>query len=163
MSELEGGLPRAGEITPGAAEQIGVRRAQPLPEAAQDLVEMAIESVLEQVPEVGDAESADRSVKYQPWADTAAPPAKNKHPISDMIAEYSARVAQTPDAVAQRPGGKHPSIAFFDRFGSPRRQPAQDRQQSHTGAPGERRAGQRRRRRSAGRRRQRGRPQPGSS
>jgi len=152
VSEIEGGLPRAGEITPGAAEHIGKHRPQPLPDATQDLIEMAIESVLEQVPEVAEEEAAERSVKYQPWADTAAPPAKNKRPIGEMLAELAARVAEAPDAVAQRPGAKHPSVVFFDRFGSPRRQ------QPKAGTPADRSRGHRRRRR-----RGRGRPQPGSS
>ena len=147
MSEIDGGLPRAGEIAPGAADAIGGRRVHPLPDATESLVEMAIESVLEQVPEVAEAEPLERSVKYQPWADTTAPPAKNKRPLEEVLAEYAARVAAAPGAVAPRPGGKPPGAAFFDRFGQPRRQP------EGAGSGAEVR---RRRRRAGGRHRRRG-------
>lgn len=142
MSEFEGGLPRAGEIAPGAAEGIGHRHAQPLPDTPETLAELAIESVLEQVPDVADAEP-DVGSKYQPWADTAAPPAKNKRPLEELLDGYRDRVAQAPEARAGKPQGKHPAAAFFDRFGAPRRA----RQGESQAASPERQGRSRRRRR----------------
>ena len=147
MPEMEGGLPRAGEIVPGGADAIGDRPAQALPEGSASLVDLAIESVLEQVPDVGEAAPPEQSVKYQPWADTVALPAKNKRPLDELLAEYAARVEAAPDAVAPRPAGKPPGTTYFDRFGQPRRHP-QD-------APAED-ARRRRRRRAGGRHRRRG-------
>jgi hypothetical protein len=144
VTEFEGGLPRAGEIAPGAADQIGARPTHPLPEATESLVELAIESVLEQVPEVAEDPEQEGRAKYQPWADTAAPPAKNKRPLEELLDSYRARVAASPGAHAGHPAGKPPAVAFFDRFGQPR-QPAQ---------PGEKGES---RRRSRGRRRHPGR------
>ncbi len=86
----------------------------PLPDA-EDFVERAIESVLEQVPDVAD-EEPEGSAKLQPWAETAAPPSKNKRPLSELLEQYAARVAAAPDAVAGRPRGQHPIAAFFARF-----------------------------------------------
>jgi hypothetical protein len=82
---------------------------------AEDLVERAIESVLEQVPDVAD-EEPEGSAKLQPWAETAAPPSKNKRPLSELLEQYAARVAADPDATAGRPRGQHPVAAFFARF-----------------------------------------------
>ena len=82
---------------------------------AEDLVERAIESVLDQVPEVVD-EEPEGSAKLQPWAETAAPPSKNKRPLSELLEQYAARVAADPEAVAGRPRGQHPIAAFFARF-----------------------------------------------
>jgi hypothetical protein len=151
MSELEGGLPRAGEIAPGAADAIGQRPAQPMPDAPETLVELAIESVLEQVPEVA-AEGPEAGGKYQPWADTAAPPAKNKRPLDELLESYRARVAEAPDARAGRPQAKHPAAAFFDRFGPPRRSGQGEAKPS----PDARRGRSRRRRQRRGRRGGRG-------
>jgi hypothetical protein len=120
VSELEDGLPRAGEIAPGGADAIGQRPMQPMPDAPETLVELAIESVLDQVPELAD-EQPETGSKYQPWADTAAPPSKNKRPLEELLESYRARVAQAPDARAGRPQGKSRVAAFFDRFGPPRR------------------------------------------
>lgn len=122
MTGLEDGLPRAGEIAPVAAEEIALPRPRGLPEQTDSLVEMAIESVLEQVPEVP-GEAPEANVKYQPWADTAAPPGKNKRPLEELLAEYAARVAADPDARAGHPQAKPPGLAWFDRFGPRRDRP----------------------------------------
>ena len=82
---------------------------------ADDLIERAIESVLDQVPDIAD-EEPEGSAKLQPWADTAAPPSKNKRPLSELLEQYAERVAAAPDAVAGRPRGQHPVAAFFARF-----------------------------------------------
>lgn len=146
MSELEGGLPRAGEIEPGSADRIGARPPQPFPEAPERFVELAIGSVLDQVPEPSaEGEGLERVPKVQPWADTTAPPGRNKRPLEDLLAELRARVAAAPDARAARPSSKHPARAFFDRFGPPRREAAEG-----AGAP--RRPRRRRRPRGRGRR-----------
>src|SRR5919206_1875844 len=86
--------PQAQEITPSLSDA-----------EAHRLVEKAIESVLDQVPETpdmeaGDGEAVDRSQKSQPWAETAAPPAKNKRPLEELVAEFMASVAENPDARA---------------------------------------------------------------
>jgi translation initiation factor IF-2 len=91
-----------------------VHGTSPMPHA-EDFIERAIESVLEQVPDLGDAEP-EGSAKLQPWAETAAPPSKNKRPLSELLDQYAARVAAEPDAVAGRPRGQHPVAAFFARF-----------------------------------------------
>jgi translation initiation factor IF-2 len=86
----------------------------PLPDA-EAFIERAIESVLEQVPDLVD-EEPEGSAKLQPWAETAAPPSKNKRPLSELLEQYAARVAAAPEAVAGRPRGQHPIAAFFARF-----------------------------------------------
>jgi hypothetical protein len=91
-----------------------MRGQAPLPDA-EEFIERAIEKVLEQVPEVVD-EEPEGSAKLQPWAETAAPPSKNKRPLSELLEQYAARVAAAPDAVAGRPRGQHPIAAFFARF-----------------------------------------------
>jgi len=82
---------------------------------AEELIERAIDSVLEQVPEVVD-EEPEGAAKLQPWAETAAPPSKNKRPLAELLEQYAARVRAEPDAVAGRPRGQHPVAAFFARF-----------------------------------------------
>jgi len=82
---------------------------------AEEFIERAIESVLEQVPDVADAEP-EGSAKLQPWAETAAPPSKNKRPLAELLEQYAARVRAEPEAVAGRPRGQHPVAAFFARF-----------------------------------------------
>ena len=104
---------------------------------ADDFVERAIESVLDQVPDVADAEP-EGSAKLQPWAETAAPPSKNKRPLSELLEQYAERVAAAPDAVAGRPRGQHPVAAFFARFAP---QGGRDAEQGRGG--GRRRRGRR--------------------
>jgi ribonuclease E len=87
---------------------------------ADSLVQRAIDSVLEQIPDLVDPVSPENSAKYQPWAEKFAPASKNKRPLDELLAEYAARIAANPDAVAGRPSAKHPVAAFFDRFGQPR-------------------------------------------
>jgi hypothetical protein len=82
---------------------------------AEELIERAIDSVLDQVPEAPDDEP-EGAAKLQPWAETAAPPSKNKRPLAELLEQYAARVQADPDAVAGRPRGQHPAIAFFARF-----------------------------------------------
>lgn len=142
MSEVEGGLPRAGEIVPGGADRIGVRPVQPLPDATEELVELAIEGVLDQVPEIPET-APDGTATLQPWADTAAPPGRNKRPLSQFLEELRERVAAAPDARARVPGDRHPAMAYFDRFGPPRRAPGE--------GAGRRRSPRRRRRPHRGR------------
>lgn len=98
---------------PGVA-QTPVHGGTPLADA-EEFVERAIESVLEQVPDVAD-EEPEGSAKLQPWAETVAPPSKNKRPLEELLEQYAARVAAAPDAVAGRPRGQHPVAAFFARF-----------------------------------------------
>jgi hypothetical protein len=89
-------------------------------ESADSLVAKAIESVLEAVP-AGDAEEPPEGIaKYQPWADTAAAPGRNKRPLQSLLDELAERVAAEPEARAAMPSAKPPAVAFFDRFGSRR-------------------------------------------
>ena len=105
---------------------------------ADQLVARAIESVLEAVPATAEEPVPDALARYQPWADTATPSAKNKRPLQALLDELTARVEAEPDARAAAPAGKPPMLTFFDRFGSPRRE-------------GEGRGSRARRRRSRGR------------
>ena len=105
---------------------------------ADELVARAIESVLEAVPAAGEEPVSEAFARYQPWADTATPSAKNKRPLQALLDELTARVEAEPDARAAAPPGKPPMLTFFDRFGSPRRE-------------GEGRSSRARRRRSRGR------------
>lgn len=115
---LSSGGPPSSDIhvhAPGfAVADTPVHGTPPLPDA-EDFIERAIESVLEQVPEVAD-DAPEGSAKLQPWAETAAPPSKNKRPLSELLEQYAARVAADPEAVAGRPRGQHPVAAFFARF-----------------------------------------------
>jgi Mg-chelatase subunit ChlD len=106
--------------------------------AADELVARAIESVLEAVPAGGEEPLPEALARYQPWADTATPSAKNKRPLQALLDELTARVEAEPDARAAAPTGKPPMLTFFDRFGSPRRE-------------GEGRSSRARRRRNRGR------------
>jgi hypothetical protein len=103
--------------------------------SADALVARAIESVLHAMPTGPVDETPADLAKYQPWADTGAPTGKNKRPLDALLAELRDRVEAEPDALAAQPGGKRPGLAYFDRFGGPRREGAP--------APG---AGKRRRR-----------------
>jgi hypothetical protein len=141
---------------------------------ADRLIARAFRSVLDSVPELpgGEIISAEASPKSQPWAETAAPPGRNKRPLEELVAEFEERVAASPGAVANVPAEKHPSDAFLERFapttgqrtGRSRRRRARGGQQQQqqqqrpqqpagpTAAKGEPRRGRRRgrRRRSSG-------------
>lgn len=116
---------------------------EPLAEDPEKLIARAIESVLDSVPDVAgsDAGEAEESPKSQPWAETAAPPGRNKRSLDDLLAEYAERVAANPEARATLPTEPHPSAAYLERL---------------TGGGGGRRGGKRRwrggkRRRGGGR------------
>lgn len=91
---------------------------QSLPEDPERLIARAIESVLESVPDVGGGDAADveSSPKSQPWAETAAPPGRNKRSLDELLAEYAARVAENPDAKASLPSEPHPSEQYLERL-----------------------------------------------
>jgi hypothetical protein len=82
------------------------------------LIARALESVLDAVPELpgGDLLLPETSVKAQPWAETAAPPGRNKRPLESVIEEYEARVAAAPNARAGKPSETHPAAAYLERF-----------------------------------------------
>jgi hypothetical protein len=52
----------------------------------------------------------------QPWAETAAPAGKNKRPLAELLADFAARIAATPGAVAAAPSEQRPSESFFERL-----------------------------------------------
>jgi hypothetical protein len=88
------------------------------PSPDDDLVARAIRELTHAVP--GDAEDVPgpaESPTSQPWAETASPSTKNKRPLEALLAEYTARVEQAPDARAVLPADPHPSTTFYDRFG----------------------------------------------
>ncbi|HEV7466523.1 MAG TPA: hypothetical protein VGP96_09480 [Candidatus Dormibacteraeota bacterium] len=103
---------------------------------ADSLVQRAIDSVLEQIPDLGDPVSPENSAKYQPWAEKFAPASKNKRPLDELLAEYAARIAANPGAVAGTPSAKHPVAAFFDRFGQPRGKTTGSRRRGRGGRGG---------------------------
>ena len=114
-------------------------------ESADSLVAKAIESVLEAVP-AGDAEEPPEGIaKYQPWADTATAPGRNKRPLQSLLDELAERVAAEPEARAGMPSAKPPAVAFFDRFGSRRSaaegEPAPGGGRGRRGRAGRRRGG----------------------
>ena len=90
----------------------------PLGSDADRLIARAIESVLESVPEVGGDRSAtsESSPKAQPWAETAAPPGRNKQSLEELLAEYAARVAAAPGAKATLPQEPSPGEAYLQRL-----------------------------------------------
>jgi hypothetical protein len=90
----------------------------PLGNDPDRLIARAIESVLESVPEVaGDrAATSETSPKAQPWAETAAPPGRNKRALDDLLAEFAARVAAAPDARATLPQEPTPAEAYLQRL-----------------------------------------------
>ena len=85
---------------------------------ADRLIAQALRSVLESVPELpgGEIVSAEASPNAQPWAETAAPPGRNKRPLEELVAEFEARVLANPGAMAGAPGERHPADAFMERF-----------------------------------------------
>jgi hypothetical protein len=89
-----------------------------LPDDPERLIRRALDSILDAVPEVHGGEPADLEAgpKAQPWAETAAPPGRNKRPLEEIVAEYEARVAADPDAKAGQPAEVHPATAFFERL-----------------------------------------------
>jgi hypothetical protein len=103
---------------------------------ADSLVQRAIDSVLEQIPDLGDPVSPENSAKYQPWAEKFAPASKNKRPLDELLAEYAARIAANPGAMAGTPSAKHPVAAFFDRFGQPRGKTTGSRRRGRGGRGG---------------------------
>jgi hypothetical protein len=110
------------------------------PPSGGDLVARAIRELTHAVPgDVDEAPVPAESTTSQPWAETASPSTKNKRPLEALLAEYAARVEETPDARAALPADAHPSTTFYDRFG----------RGSEKGGEGQRR---RKRRRFGGRR-----------
>jgi hypothetical protein len=89
-----------------------------VPDDPDRLIRRALDSILDAVPEIHADELAalQSSPKAQPWAETAAPPGRNKRPLEEMVAEYAARVAADPDAKAAQPSEVHPATAFFERL-----------------------------------------------
>jgi len=106
---------------------------------ADRLIAKALRSVLDSVPELpgGELVPADASPKSQPWAETAAPPGRNKRPLEELVAELEARVAAAPGAVAGAPAEKHSADAFLDRFApqSPQRAGRGRRRRGRGGQP----------------------------
>jgi len=98
--------------------------ANPADAEADRLIARALRSVLDSVPELpgGELITAESSPKSQPWAETAAPPGRNKRPLEELVAELQERVDAAPDAVARLPGDVHPADAFLARFSPPTRQ-----------------------------------------
>src|SRR5579864_2471312 len=86
----------------------------PALEDADRLIARALESVLQAVPELpgGDVTPPEQSPTAQPWAETAAPPGRNKRPLEALLAEYAERVAKAPAARAGRPAEKHPAEVY---------------------------------------------------
>jgi hypothetical protein len=114
-----------------------------LSEDPDRLIARALESILDAVPDVhGDELAAIDGGKAQPWAETAAPPGRNKRPLEEIVAEYAARVAADPDARAAQPAEVHPATAFFERLEPVTTQPSR--------RPGRRRWHGGRRRRGGG-------------
>ena len=80
------------------------------------LVERALESVLDQVPDSPDFSVPETSGRIQPWADVAAPAGKNKRPLEELLAEYQERVLASPGARAELPTDKPGGEVFYERF-----------------------------------------------
>jgi hypothetical protein len=112
------------------------------PIEADRLIQRAIESVLDTVPEIpgGDLVPTEVSPKAQPWAETAAPLASDKRPLEAVLAEFEARVAAAPTARAGKPSEPHPGDAYLEKL-----------------SPGPKGAGKRSKRRWQGGRKRRGR------
>ncbi len=85
---------------------------------ADRLIQRAIESVLDTVPEIpgGDLVPTEVSPKAQPWAETAAPLASDKRPLEAVLAELEARVAAAPGARAGKPSEPHPGDAYLEKL-----------------------------------------------
>src|ERR1700680_1733489 len=83
---------------------------------ADRLIARALESVLETIPGPpgGDLTPPEQNPTAQPWAETAAPPGRNKRPLETLLEEYSARVAAAPGAVAGHPSEKPPAEAYLE-------------------------------------------------
>jgi hypothetical protein len=94
------------------------------PRDPDQMIARALESVLEAIPDVpgGAIESPEANPTSQPWAETAAPPGRNKRPLEDLLAEYAARVAAAPAARAGHPAEPHPAVAYLEHLhgGDPR-------------------------------------------
>ena len=86
------------------------------PAEADALIARALESVLEAIPEPlgSDALMVESSPKSQPWAETAAPPGRNKRPLAEVVAELAGGVAANPDARAQAPAEPRPGEAYLE-------------------------------------------------
>ena len=95
------------------------------PSEADRLIARAIERVLDTVPDLpgGDVAAPDTGPKAQPWAETAAPPGRNKRPLEELLAEYAARVEAAPGAIAGQPRQEHPAAAYLERLSSGGGQP----------------------------------------
>ena len=80
------------------------------------LVERAIESVLDQVPDLPDMDVPETGTRMQPWADVAAPAGKNKRPLDELLSEFAERIAANPDAKAGHPDAPRPEEVFFEHL-----------------------------------------------
>ncbi len=110
------------------------------------LIARALESVLQTVPEVpgGDVAAPEQSATAQPWAETAAPPGRDKKPLEELLREYEARVAAAPDALAGHPRETHPAQAYLDGLSGAAAQPGAKRAGKRRWHGGRRRGGRRR-------------------
>ncbi|MBV9101130.1 MAG: hypothetical protein JOZ46_09030 [Candidatus Dormibacteraeota bacterium] len=118
---------------------------------AERLIARALESVLQTVPEVpgGDVTAPEQSPTAQPWAETAAPPGRDKRPLEDLVAEFAGRVAAAPGARAGRPAEQHPAEAYLESLSAaPSSQGKRGNRRRWRG--GRRRGGSRRRGRGGG-------------
>jgi len=80
------------------------------------LIARALESVLDAVPDVpgGDIALPEQNPTIQPWAETTAPAGRDKRPLEELVAEFAARVAASPGALAGRPNEKHPAEVYLE-------------------------------------------------
>jgi hypothetical protein len=118
---------------------------------ADRLIARALERVLETIPGPpgGDVTPPEQNPTAQPWAETAAPPGRNKRPLETLLEEYSARVAAAPGAVAGHPSEKHPAEEYLESLSTAAAPPGK-RSSKRRWHGGKRRGGGRRRGRGGG-------------
>jgi hypothetical protein len=106
-----------------------------MPEADKDdVVARAVQSLLNQVPTTPDtAIPATALQQRQPWADIAATPGTDKKSLEDLVAEYEAKIAESPGAEIPPSPFASPSVTYMERFSRPAQRPGKRRRRRKRG------------------------------
>jgi hypothetical protein len=104
--------------------------------AEDNVVTRALRSVLDQVPTMPDTAIPETgNVRQQPWADVAAPSGTDKRSMEELVAEFEARIAQSPGTNIPANPGPSPSEAYFEHFTNAP-EPARKRKRRRRRRPG---------------------------
>ena len=108
-------------------------------QTTNDLADLAIRSVLEQIPSAPTDELTDVQ-RQQPWAEKIAPQSTTgKRSLEELVDEYRERIAKDPEAKVHFPQMPSPTESYLQRFSrgaQQQGQPGRSRQRSRGGRRG---------------------------